>query len=290
MEKLYKETFDKITAKDDAVYDVLQKIPAETTRKHRRRTGKRVLITALSLVLIFSVISMAGEPLKYGAYIHDVSYASIKAKGFDLPKTLGEYTATDFTRMDTVSSDADAGFDQDKQIVLKLMHLTSAERASYQWYGIGYSVGDRYVWKQEGGARWNEDNPDYKEISVYFGKTDNELWKYTFGFNEDGTFDLDEYIKKYEKMYPDQKGRRKCFDFEKEMYKGITLYEYTEETVHAWSMKSSEVEKSVEEIRNVEIIQWVDEKNGIVYNAYFGTLPREVASGYAKEIIDRMNP
>ncbi len=242
-----KNAAEKLPQAESTFYDVLKK--AETKGKSVR-TGRRVAVLAVSMMLICGVVFAGVAEADFSAWAkrtddyHEAGNISEEI-GISLPDNLADRPFYNFTAMYVVPDGT--------------RYLEALTTSVYRWYSADF--GTEIIEYDESGKGYSPVLTD--KITISFGDTENELWKYVFGANDDGKWSTDdyEYVATYE-------------------YKGIAL-QVSEKTLY-----SADGEVCADYDYRVK---WVDYRNNAAFVLHVDGSSEESASvavDVAKEIIN----
>lgn len=212
----------------------------EKVRQNSRRAPKRPMkrLIPLALMLCLLITACAYSSTKYGLWggysstsISDARGAAEKF-GFQLPETLNGSPFQTYSTAHGAPEGAN--------------YLQAMLSPTYKLYTVRYAVEKREV-REDGEYGWEEN-----VVSVSFGTTEKEQWKYHFSVAEDGSCN-------YSRVEP---GSNRTAE-----YQGYTLYLYTIGTSHS--------------------VRWEDAQRKIVIDmSCYDLEKQEDAVGIAKELID----
>lgn len=130
----------------------------------------------------------------------------------------------------------------------------------YRWYAVDYRIVEYKTARDEyGTSRWLEDRDFY---SLYFGTTENEMWKHCFGYDENGDWSEPQNI-----VYSHS-----------EEYEGVILQIYTQEFENSLD--------GVDYHWFTHSIEWVDSKNQAVFRLYESEDAGPGAEQFPQDLLD----
>lgn len=277
-EKMYKETYSALHASEKTLEKVMERINQPERKKNCRKHlyMQQAAVFAAVLVLGAAAASAAGYR-QLGGWAYHTSGQDMKKTGFHYPKHIGEYRA-------------------DRSSVRNI-HV-----APEQYSGIRAWFSPDYVWI----------SLDYKKgrqkLSFSFGKTDDPLWRYCFGFDEDtGKWRGASEPEYLSEEYTD--GTYHIENVSECSYRGCTVYlydgvrEYFSGKDHPDFDSADEVaEYPFGKVRDANAL-WTDDETGVccllasgwewdeqgdkqIYMSERQGMGQEEMLGYVKEIID----
>ena len=239
----------------------LEETAKQNNRKHTLSSRrKRLSVTVALIVLLLGATTVGAATTEIDMCMW-ATFSLIPMQvehrlGIQIPKSLGDSDYLDTTNLHTVPKGT--------------TYLEAILNPVYRWYSIDYGARVEVVEENGDGTSkitWDTVNPYELDI----GSTKNELWKYTFGFTDEGVWEG-------WRILPES--------YHTEEYDGITVYSGTEiyyyEPLVGWDHTS---------ITTYHVV-WVDEANHTlfslsteVYDTNSIVPPPELLE-YAKQIID----
>lgn len=229
---------------------------------HQYRRVAAMLVCAF--LLMGGTVAAATTEVDYSAWAtHSVSFSDVERMtdkvGVVLPEALDDSPFYNITSMYVAPEGR--------------TYLDAIRKPSYPWYSVDYGVQDvvRVYDSDEPGSGYSESGVVYDEYSVSFGSTDNELFRYVFSLDENGT-------RVYENTIPGS--------YRTEEYNGITMQIVTD--------VQYEADDDSKVFAYHHRVIWVDEENHAVFSLHKSfyadeagadQLPAEMIE-FAKEIID----
>lgn len=268
-EKKYVETYSALHASKDTLKEVLEK----ASKKQAKHFSRHAIALAAIMVLVVSSITLASNGIIHkSAWVHQGTASEIKQMGLDYPEQLGSYKVdnTQISRVhvtDTLSDD-----------------IKAFSKPDYTFMTLRY------------------DKDKYQSLSLNFGKMDNSLWAYSFGYDKetciwDGAADPDSYT-----THNKEEGKISYIDnLSKHKYKDCTIYLYDQvveydtavnsdipidkyqDAAATWTDKKADIcfslmaEYTISEKQEDDTYIYIREKQGVTKTEMLG---------YIKNIID----
>ncbi|MBE6037664.1 MAG: hypothetical protein E7218_00455 [Anaerofustis stercorihominis] len=246
IETKLRNAVEKLPQAKSTFYDVSQR--AGSKRK-LSNTGKRAALLAVVMILVCGVVFAGVTEADFGAWVtHSDSYtdaAKIADEiGITLPEHLGDSPFYNITTMYVVPDGTS--------------YLEALTTPVYKWYSADFGI---KTVEYDGDGR-GYSPVVYDSITLSFGDTENEMWKYVFGANADGSWSSDDYdnVSMIE-------------------YEGITI-QLSEKTLYS---------AEGDELSDIGYrIKWVDSRNNSVFVLHMSGSPYDGAEeiiGIANSII-----
>lgn len=208
-------------------------------RKQKKAPNRRKRLVVLTVCLCLLVSACAYSSARYGLWggYSSKSYKDAqradKKFDFDIPETLHESPFEGYSE----AHGAPEGYS----------HLQALLMPTYKLYNVRYAVEKEEILEDGSTHDWEE-----KVISIHFGTTEQEPWRYHFSVAEDGS-------KNYHGVNPGSSGT--------EEYEGYTLHLYSIGDSHS--------------------VMWEDEKRKMILDmTCYDLASQEEAVEIAKMLID----
>lgn len=246
--KKYVETYSELHASKDTLKKVFEK--AAHKQKRIKHFPRSAIVLAALLVLIVSSVTFASNGIVHrSTWVHSGTIKEIEQMGFYYPKQLGKYQVNEHQ----ISRNHLAPTESDDTLAFFKPDYTSMTL--------------RY------------DNGPYQSLSLSFGKMDNPLWAYHFGYNEetgiwDGAADPSSYT------ISDTYGGTVSYidNLDKHKYKGCTIYLYNWVTEYNNSVND---DIPIDKYQDAAA-KWTDPEAGICFSVtaeYTISEKKELTSG-----------
>lgn len=208
-------------------------------RKLRKRPNRRKRFVLLALALCLLITACAYSSTKYGLW---GGYSSNSYR--DAQKAAAKF---DYTLPEILSKSPFCSYSEAHGAPQGYSYLQALLMPTYKLYSIHYAIEKEEIREDGSTHGWQEN-----VISIYFGTTEQEPWRYHFSVAEDGS-------KNYHGVNPGSKNTAE--------YEGYTLHLYSIGDSHS--------------------VMWEDkERNMIIDMTCYDLTSQEEAVEIAKELID----